>query len=174
MIFEIIFMIVFGTMLHFTYEWSHHNKVVAIFSAVNESTWEHIKMGLTPAFICFIVGLFIWGDNPNYFFAKFIGLLAIIGFIPLLHYGYMALTKKHIVIVDILIFIIVIAFSDALAFNIMSYSPMPELFNKLGLIGIIITMGFYLLLTVYPIKNFLFIDPLNSKYGLKAHEHNKH
>lgn len=39
-----------GTLLHFLYEMSGHNKIVAIFAAVNESTWEHIKIALTPTF----------------------------------------------------------------------------------------------------------------------------
>ena len=40
----IIFISVIGTLLHFMYEWSGHNKVVSLFAAVNESTWEHIKI----------------------------------------------------------------------------------------------------------------------------------
>ena len=31
-----------GTLLHFVYEWSNHNKIVSLFAAVNESTWEHM------------------------------------------------------------------------------------------------------------------------------------
>ena len=38
----IIFISLIGTLLHFMYEWSGHNKVVSLFAAVNESTWEHI------------------------------------------------------------------------------------------------------------------------------------
>ena len=47
----IIFISLIGTLLHFMYEWSGHNKVVSLFAAVNESTWEHIKIALTPSFI---------------------------------------------------------------------------------------------------------------------------
>ena len=32
----------FGTLLHFVYEWTGGNRVVAAFSAINESTWEHM------------------------------------------------------------------------------------------------------------------------------------
>ena len=45
---SIIIICVVGTLLHFLYEFSGHNKVVALFAAVNESTWEHIKIALTP------------------------------------------------------------------------------------------------------------------------------
>ncbi len=43
-IFSIIFTFIFGTLLHFTYEWSNQNLVVSLFSAINESTWEHLKL----------------------------------------------------------------------------------------------------------------------------------
>ena len=56
-IISIVVCLILGTLLHFTYEWSHHNKVVAYFSAVNESTWEHIKIALTPTFIYTIIDL---------------------------------------------------------------------------------------------------------------------
>lgn len=39
---------VVGTLFHFLYDWSNHNKIVGLFAAVNESTWEHIKIALTP------------------------------------------------------------------------------------------------------------------------------
>lgn len=47
----IIFISIIGTLLHFMYEFSGHNKIVSLFAAVNESTWEHIKIALTPTFI---------------------------------------------------------------------------------------------------------------------------
>ena len=52
-----IFISIVGTLLHFTYELSNHNKYVALFSAVNESTWEHIKIALTPYFVWSLVDL---------------------------------------------------------------------------------------------------------------------
>ena len=40
-IFSIIFTAILGTILHFTYEWSNGNSFIALFSATNESVWEH-------------------------------------------------------------------------------------------------------------------------------------
>lgn len=63
-LFRFIFISVLGVLLHFTYEWSGDNAVVGLFSAVNESTWEHLKLlffpfllltilEVLPAAICF-------------------------------------------------------------------------------------------------------------------------
>lgn len=40
-----------GTLLHFLYEWSGKNPIVGMFSAVNESIWEHLKLLFFPAVI---------------------------------------------------------------------------------------------------------------------------
>ena len=39
-----IFAMILGSLLHFTYEWSNENSFVGSFSAINESTWEHLKL----------------------------------------------------------------------------------------------------------------------------------
>ena len=43
-IFSGIFVMILGTLLHFTFEWSRNSSFVASFSAVNESTWEQLKL----------------------------------------------------------------------------------------------------------------------------------
>lgn len=90
----IIFISLIGTLLHFMYEWSGHNKVVSLFAAVNESTWEHIKIALTPTFIWTLYDGAVYGLNQNYFIAKTASLLVIILLIPLLFYTYQIFTKK--------------------------------------------------------------------------------
>lgn len=37
-----------GNLLHFVYEWSGESPVAAVFSGVNESTWEHMKLLAVP------------------------------------------------------------------------------------------------------------------------------
>lgn len=48
---EFFFLSVAGTLLHFLYEWSGDNSFVAAFSAVNESTWEHLKLLFVPVLV---------------------------------------------------------------------------------------------------------------------------
>ena len=47
----------FGTLLHFVYEWTGGNRVIAVFSAVNESTWEHMKLLFIPFLVFTVVEL---------------------------------------------------------------------------------------------------------------------
>lgn len=168
MLFEIIIISVIGSLLHFTYDFSNHNKFVGLFSAVNESTWEHIKMGLTAIFVCSLVDFFFYGTNPSYFFAKFISLIVFIITIPIIFYGYTLFTKKSIVIIDIFSFYISVILS-VLSFKSILNINLPSIYNFIGLVSCIVILGLYLVFTILPIKNFLFIDPITKKYGFKGH-----
>ena len=54
-----------GTLLHFLYDWFDKSLVVAPFSSVNESTWEHMKLLFWPMFIYAIIQSFFFRDK-NY------------------------------------------------------------------------------------------------------------
>ena len=158
-----------GTLLHFVYEWSNHNKIVSLFAAVNESTWEHIKIALTPMCLWGLYDGYVYGFSPNYFLAKSISLLAVIIIIPLLFYGYKIFTKKSILIIDIMIFYIAIACSIGIFYYLIKNIDCTFICSYIGAILLFIIFGFYLLLTIMPIKNELFLDPITKKYGIKGH-----
>ena len=41
--------------------------------------------------------------------------------------------------------------------------------SYLSCIGLFILFGFYMVLTLLPIKSFLFKDPISNKYGFSGH-----
>ena len=170
----IIVIILIGTLLHFLYELSHHNKFVAIFAAVNESTWEHIKIGMTPTIIWSLYDGYIYGLNGNYLIAKSLSLLAIIILIPILFYTYTAFTKKAILLVDIICFCVTIVCSQ-LTFNyFINIDSLPFIYTYLSCILLFIELGFYFFLTYNPRKNFIFKDPITNKYGIEGHPCHHH
>ena len=169
LIISIIVISIVGTLSHFLYDISNHNKVLGLFTAVNESTWEHIKIALTPTLLWSVVDGFLYGSNPNYFLAKFISLLIIIVLMPALFYGYMKITKKDIVIFDILIFYIVIIVSQCIFNSLLTIKPVPFIVRYLSCIGIFLIFGGYMIHTLMPAKNFIFKDPISKEYGYKGH-----
>ena len=44
----LIFTLAVGNLLHFVYDWSGESRLVAAFSSVNESVWEHMKLLAVP------------------------------------------------------------------------------------------------------------------------------
>ncbi len=77
---------VFGTLLHFIYDWT--NVVYfAPFSAINESTWEHMKILFFPAFLYAIIEYFFLNKQYNGFMiVKVIGVSISVTIIPTLFY----------------------------------------------------------------------------------------
>ena len=159
-----------GTVFHFLYDWSNHNKMVGLFAAVNESTWDHIKIALTPALILGFIDGFLYGANPNYFLAKSMSLLAMIVGIPVLFYFYSYLLKKHVLLIDILIFYVAIFLGQTLFYFVLNGPSVPYCFSYIGAILLFMIFGFYMTATILPLKNFLFKDPITKKYGLKGHK----
>lgn len=166
---SIIVICIIGTMGHFMYEISRHNKVVALFAAVNESTWEHIKIALTPMFLMGLIDGFKYGTCSNYFVAKAISLLIIIFLIPIIFYSYSSITKKAILPIDILTFYVTITCAQLAFYKIIKIESLGFIYNYLSLILIFVIFGFYMSATMLPMKNFLFKDPNSKKYGIKGH-----
>lgn len=84
-----LFISVLGVLLHFTYEWSGDNPIVALFSAVNESTWEHLKLLFFPMLLLTIIELLFTEKRQlpsNYLFARTIGILSGMTFIVIAFY----------------------------------------------------------------------------------------
>lgn len=170
----IFFVAIFGTLLHFMYEWSGHKRFVSIFAAVNESTWEHIKIALTPSFIWMLYDGARYGLEPNYFVAKTASLLAIIIIIPVLFYAYQIFTKKAVLPIDIIIFYISIIISNLLFKYIIGLNSISFFITYFAVILLFVIFGFYMILTLMPFENFIFKDSITKKYGVKGHSHHEH
>lgn len=161
---------VLGSVLHFTYAWSGRSKWVAIFSAVNESTWEHIKLALSGIFICTLVDVWWLGENPNYWFAKSMSFLVPVLVIPVLFYSYRAILKvKSCLPIDIAIFFIA-SFASSVAFvGMLNLAPMGNTGEIVSIVISLVILVMYLSLTRFPMHNFLFRDPVTGKYGYDGH-----
>ena len=162
---------IIGTLLHFVYEFSKHNKVVGLFSAVNESTWEHIKIALTAMFFWSLIDGALYGSLANYFVAKFLSLFAVIVLIPLLFYGYKALLGKDFLFMDVIVFNVVIICSQLIFSYMINMNDFDFIYGYVSCIGLFIIFGSYMVFTLMPIKNFIFKDPISHKYGFKGHTH---
>ena len=155
---SIVFSAIFGTLLHFTYEWSNKNKLVGLFSATNESTFEHIKMGINGRLLVLPVEVHLLGHYPNYYLSVLIEILLIPIFIILFFYGYQLIFKKANMIYDILIFYLSIILSYFIGFKIL-YNLNTTIFSIHAYTLISIILLIEICLTVRPFNNFLFKKP---------------
>ena len=158
-----------GTLLHFLYELSGHNKLVAVFAAVNESTWEHIKICMTPTILWSLCDGYVYGEAANYFVAKSLSMLVIILMIPALFYTYTAFTKKAILWVDVICFYLTVICSQLTFGYFVGLERLPFIFSYLSCILLFLEIGAYMFLTFNPLESFIFEDPISHKYGLWGH-----
>jgi hypothetical protein len=81
-----------GSALHFVFEWTGYWRPAALIAAVNESTWEHLKMAFWPGLMFALVEYpFIRKAAHNVWVAKGLGLFTMPVVIVALFYGYRAL-----------------------------------------------------------------------------------
>lgn len=75
-VFDFLFTSAVGTLLHFLFELSGQNSIAAVFGAVNESVWEHLKLLFWPVFVLSVVEYFIFFKaSQNFILSRFLGLI---------------------------------------------------------------------------------------------------
>lgn len=120
-IISFILVSILGTLLHFTYEWSGESTFVGFFSAVNESTWEHLKLIFFPMLLTTVIGYFYIGkENANYICGRTKGILAGIIFIISFFYTYTGVLGENIAIIDIASFFIGVIIAELVSYNIIN------------------------------------------------------
>ena len=158
-----------GTLSHFLYDLLGHNKIVGLFTAVNESTWEHIKIAITPTLLWSLIDGYKYGIYPNYFPAKLCSLLIITIVIPLIFYSSKIIFSKDIAIINISSFYIAIILSQYSFRYVIELEEFKFIYRYFSCIGLFIYFGCYLLLILLPLKTSIFKDPITKKYGFKGH-----
>ena len=165
-IITVIICFILGILLHFTYEWSGENILIGIFSAVNESTWEHLKLALYPMVIMAIIGYFIIGDrSENYWFAQTLGIITALIFIISFFYTYRGIIGINIDWLNIGSFIIAIFLGEYITYRILISNKNYNA-EEVSVIFLIILLFSFILYTFTPPQIPFFEDPISGSFGI--------
>ncbi len=165
-----VFIIVIGSILHFTFEWSGHQGIVGVFSAVNESVWEHLKLGFWPTLVyAFVEYKRVKNLTNNFLFAKTAGIYLIPIIITVLFYSYTAVLGESLLIVDIAIFIVAVIIGQLASYKILTYRALSENLNRISMVALILLGLAFMLFTFYPPQLPMFQDPITGEYGIVNH-----
>lgn len=157
--------IVFGSLLHFAFEWSGRIKAIALIAAVNESSWEHLKLAFWPAFIFSIIAYFAFARREqNFCLAQAKKLFVMPFLIVILFYGWLLFLKDNF-IYDISIFVFAVIAGHIIAYNIETSKKNWGL-KVPSLILISLLLISFSIFTFFPPKSFLFRDPTSGGYGI--------
>lgn len=103
----VILVSIFGTLLHFAYDWSGQNVIVGLFTPVNESTWEHMKLLFFPMLLYVIYEYYqLKTEFPELLWNGFISVLAGTFAIPILFYTYTGIIGRNYTVANISVYYI--------------------------------------------------------------------
>ena len=161
-----------GSLLHFVFEWTGRWPPAALFAAVNESTWEHLKMAFWPMILWAIIELLLIRkkqvETRNFAIAKAIGIYTTPLTIIVLFYSYLALGFASNLASGLTFFAIGVFAGHMVSAIIMSASNWS---NNLAFVAIgllIFSVFCFSLFTYLPVQNILFVDPGTGLHGIPA------
>jgi len=158
--------IVIGSLLHFVFNWSGQAKIVGLFGAVNESTWEHLKLAFWPTFFFGVIEFFVFGrEVKNFFLATFAKLFSAPIIIVILFYSWLAFFFDNF-IWDISIFVVAVILSYYIGYKILKIDKAFG-WEKFSAVLIIVGLVKFSLFTFFPPKTFLTRDPISGGYGIQ-------
>lgn len=153
-----LFVSALGTLLHFVYEWSHDNPVVGLFSPVNESTWEHMKLLFFPMVLYLIFAAVRLPRRSSYPTALILSTLLGLLCIPVLFYSYSGILGFHVTAIDIAIFYISVLTAFFTAYRL-SRRENIRIFLPPALLLLCLFGASFLLFTFFPPDLGIFQDP---------------
>lgn len=147
-----------GAALHFTFELSNFsNTVVAYFSAVNESTWEHLKMVFFPGiFFALIEYTYVRDVVKNYLIAKTASVFIMPLVITLGWYAYTPFTGRSIYRIDLLLFYIAVLAGQLVSYKILTAKQLSYRVNRIAQASMVLMFVAFSTFTFFPPKIFLF------------------
>ena len=164
-----IIVTVLGFLLHFAFEYSGKNTVLAAFVPVNESIWEHLKLVLFPSILISIYEYFKYGKNYQSFLAsKTYSIIIGMFFVVVAYYTFTGVTGKDAAYVNIAIYVLSIIIVTALTYYLTIKNPFK--FNESqGVIGLTVLTALIILFVYFtfnPPQIELFRDPVTDDFGI--------
>lgn len=166
-IYGFLFIVVFGSLLHFFFEWSGKSTLIGLFSPVNESVWEHLKLGFWSLIVFSLIEFrFVRGRVNNYFAAKAAGIIALELFIVIFFYSYTAILGDNRLVLDIMSYVLGVLLCQIIAYKILTTGVMKKWINRAGLCFLLALAVVFMIFTFHPPKHHMFRDSNTGQYGI--------
>ncbi|MBT8422991.1 MAG: hypothetical protein KJP03_07740 [Gammaproteobacteria bacterium] len=171
----VLWICVAGSLLHFAFELSDYWKPMALFAAVNESVWGHLKMYFWPG-LFFALAQYTYTRHlaNNYWLGKMVALAVTPVVITFMYHGYMSYTaasgsKISVGSILMIMFLGVLA-GQLCSWRILSSKPTTAIEPRYVASGYFGLVASFSLFTYFPPQVFLFENYLcyeyTSEYGI--------
>ncbi len=156
-----------GTLLHFVYEWTGESIFAAPFSAVNESTWEHMKLLFLPMLIFSLIESRFFREYDNFWCIKLRSTILGLALIPIIFYTYNGVIGKSPDFINISIFFIATAISYIYEVRQFSKNSIICKNPKYSFFALLFIASLFIVFTFLTPKLAVFIDPTTNLYGIQ-------
>lgn len=163
------FVSVVGTVLHFVYDWSGGNGLVAAFSAVNESVWEHMKLLFVSMLLFSLLQCLLERRQyPNFWAVRAVSVWVGVALIPVLFYTYSGIWGQTVDWVNILIYYVSAWAAFWLDGHLLREGALCGPWKQLlGWAALWLLALAFLWCTWHPVELPLWQDPVTGTYGMR-------
>ncbi len=155
-----------GVILHFLYDWTNGSLLIAPFSGVNESTWEHMKLLYFPLLIFALIEYPILHKRKDFWCVKLIGTALGLIAIPILFYLYNGAFGKSPDWLNICIFFISAAITFIFEFLLFKNKKIACQKPYFAFLILLFIGGLFIAFTFSPPEIPMFRDPLSGTFGI--------
>lgn len=165
-IINVVFLFLLSFLWHFVYDWFPNN-IFALFFPVNESIWEHMKIIYYCLFMGSILEFVLCKKNNikinNFYIEAMVkSILGVIFYLIIFIPLYLWLGES--LLISISLMLITYIFVEYIGYKILTGEEMN--INILPVIIIVLGCIMFVILTFYPLHNFLFFDEVKFGYGI--------
>ena len=161
-----VFVGALGTLLHFMFDWSGGSAFAALFSAVNESVWEHMKLLFYPMLLFAWWEWRVWGKGDSRFWCiKLMGVLLGLGLVPVVYYTYTGALGLSVEWFNITIFFIAAAVALYMETRLFLRDGGCTLHGRMAVMGLVLIAVVFTVLTFATPRIPLCRDPITGTYG---------
>lgn len=166
-----LFTSVLGTFLHFLFDLTGGSLAAAVFSAVNESIWEHMKLLYYPMVLFALLEYRFWGKTHSGFWkTKLAGISLGLTLIPVLYYTYSGILGVSLDWLNIAIFFLAAGIAFRYETKLLQKGTHGAGRDGWAAVTLLLIGVLFTVLTFRTPRIPFFRDPVTGSYGYQKQE----
>ena len=158
---------IISSLIYFYCDYQDSNNLYKLFIPKNDSLWERVKVVIAPTLLMIIIECLLIDINANFMFAKLISLIVIALVNPLFFILYFSFSKRDMLEINVLTSISSAFVGLIVSLLILTIPALSDIIIYISLIGIILTIIFYVYATYFQTDDLIFVDPITKRRTLK-------
>jgi len=153
---SLLFLSTIGASLHYVFELSGFERSIAWLGAVNESTWEHLKMAFWPVVVYALIEYsYVRKEANNFVVAKALSLIVMMSIIIAAWYIYTPIFG-NINWLNIALFYVAVIIGTIISYRLLRAEPWNTQLQPYAFASLVLLVSAFTVFTYYPPRFSLF------------------